>query len=195
MPRCLRPWRSVLVNRARTSSLSTFPPPARPTTWKGTPGVFDAKCSIAFGDASVTDSTPVTVSLIQILELDQEFQIIAQDIRVNQTLVNGDTFTYTSVALTTADVFIPKALQVVLFAQNALGEDLVNALFIGYDSSECSVAPILSFGQRIGWVYFVLISCNISINPIMNQWSHLCLASVTGCRVCLATQALSSVRQ
>jgi len=149
---------------------------------KGTPGVLDAACILTTrGNANVTDRQPEIVSAVSIIELDQESQVVAQETRVNQNLMNGDTFTYTSITLTSPDTVsgtsIPKGIQIFLSAENALGEDLVNFFAIEYDSTECSMAPILSLEQRIGWTYFVSrISFAAAPWRIMNSlsFSTLC---------------------
>jgi len=126
-----------------------------------TVGVVDTACILTtLGNENVTDLVPATVSAVSILELDQNSQVVAQKTLTDQTLVGGDTFEYTSITETSPGELddsskLPKGIQVFLSAQNAMGEDLVNFFAIEYDSAECTIAPILSVGQKIGWASIV----------------------------------------
>jgi hypothetical protein len=107
---------------------------------------------------NVTDFTPVRVTTIQILELNQDLRVIAQT-PINGDFRSGDTFRYTSVIaqLDPSKVdpnTIPKGFQITLAGKNQEEQDLVNFWLIIYDNN-CGVFPVVLKGEQIGWTVFV----------------------------------------
>lgn len=106
------------------------------------------------------DLVPLSVQNVQIFELDQDLQVVAQTVRTGP-FANGGTFTYTSIISTmTSDLnsqSLPRGLQVVSTGLNAKEEATVNTYIITY-TNDCGIFPILTEGQQAGWTVFV--SCD-----------------------------------
>lgn len=127
----------------------------------GQPGILDTACVLnTEGNENVTDFTPVIISEVQILELDQNLNVIFQT-TVPGDLASGDKFNYTSITATQArelnDTSVPAALQLFLTGRNAQEQDLVNFYAILYDNA-CGIWPLLEEGQTAGWTIFVSIA-------------------------------------
>jgi len=123
----------------------------------GGPGINASACVLNTDqDRNVTDFTPVIVTRILILELNQNFEVIAQTPIVDG-FTNGQVFRYTSVIAgetsSIAPEDIPKGLQLSMAGRNGDEEDLVNFWLILYDNN-CGVFPVVLEGQRIGWTIF-----------------------------------------
>jgi len=128
----------------------------------GGPGVQDAACVLnTEGEQNVTDFTPVIVTRILVLELNQDFGVIAQTPIVGE-YTNGSIFRYTSV-IASQDVStlepedVPKGLQLSMAGRNKDEQDLVNFWLILYDN-DCGVYPVILEGQRIGWTILVSLT-------------------------------------
>lgn len=102
------------------------------------------------------DLVPVSVSSIQIFELDQQLQVVAQTLR-SGVYQNGSSFTYTSIIATQTDTLnplsLPRGLQLVITGLNAVEQSVVQTWVILY-TNDCSIFPILFEGQIAGWTVF-----------------------------------------
>ena len=107
------------------------------------------------------DLVPLSVQNVQIFELDQDLQVVAQTVRTGP-FTNGDTFTYTSIISTMTDDLnpqsLPRGLQVVITGLNSKEQSTVNTYIITY-TNDCGIFPILTEGQQAGWTIFV--SCDM----------------------------------
>jgi hypothetical protein len=144
---------------------------------KGDPGILDTACVVnTSGDENVTDFTPTIVTEIQVLELDQNFDVVGQ-YREAGEFTSGDTFQYTSVTATPSKLnatSIPSAIQLFLSGRNAAEQDLVNFYAIVYDN-DCGVWPLLEEGDRAGWTVFVSTPAYVPGTPSENNLhSHCC---------------------
>ncbi|GKY96656.1 hypothetical protein MPSEU_000625200 [Mayamaea pseudoterrestris] len=128
------------------------------TVVSGAAGINDTACIVnTEQQVNVTDFSPVRVTTIQILELNQDLRVIAQT-PLSGDFRSGDTFKYTSViAQIDPDEenvdMIPKGLQITLAGRNAEEQDLVNFWLIIYEN-DCGVFPVVLEGQQIGWTVF-----------------------------------------
>lgn len=127
----------------------------------GGDGVQDSACVLnTENDQNVTDFTPVIVTRILILELNQNFGVIAQTPVVGD-YTNGTIFRYTSVIAsqdtsTLAPEDVPKGIQLSMAGRNKDEQDLVNFWLILYDN-DCGFYPVVLEGQRIGWTILVRV--------------------------------------
>jgi hypothetical protein len=124
------------------------------------PGIYDEDCTVsAVGTENATSLTPVQVSSIQILELDQNLQVIVQT-PVIGTFLNGESFTYTSITATQSDVLnassLPRGFQVIMTGVNDFDEFIRNTWIVLYDN-DCGIFPIVIEGQQDGWTVLVCI--------------------------------------
>lgn len=126
---------------------------------KGEPGILDTACVVnTSGDQNVEDFTPVIITEIQILELDQKFDVVGK-YRTSGEFATGDKFNYTSITASPDKLnatSTPSAFQVFLTGRNAAEQDLVNFYAIVYDN-DCGVWPLLEEGDKAGWTIFVSI--------------------------------------
>ena len=125
------------------------------------PGIAQDDCSIIpLGDTSITDLVPVTFTDVEVLELGQAFNVIAQT-PVSGTFVDGESFTYNSVLDLDLDVDnaidLPRALQVNILAVNVGGGQLRNSWLILF-TNDCDNAPVLFAGQKAGWTILVRVT-------------------------------------
>jgi hypothetical protein len=125
------------------------------------PGINETACLVAsrFPDTvNVTDFVAVTVSEIQVLELDENQENIGQSIYTDGPYFDGDFVTYTSIVRTQPELItamtLPRGLQVSIVGNNAANEQIINTWGILYDN-DCGVFPLLTVGQQIGWSVFV----------------------------------------
>lgn len=128
------------------------------TVTAGLAGIRDITCIVDKStDANVTDFQPTIVNEIQFLETDQNGNIVQQNLFADG-YVEGDIVEYTSFLLGESSdinaVSLPSALSVFVTAQNAAGEPIINTWAIQFNN-DCSVHPVLTVGQRIGWTVFV----------------------------------------
>lgn len=124
----------------------------------GGPGINASACVLNTDvELNVTNFRPNIVTTIQILELNQDFEVLAQT-PLEGEFADGDTFRYTSIIagqvgeLDPAD--IPRGFQLSMAGRNSNEEDLVNFWLIIYDNN-CGVFPVVLEGQQIGWTIFV----------------------------------------
>jgi hypothetical protein len=105
---------------------------------------------------NVTDPVPLSVSKVQVLELNQALDIITIK-QYDQAFASGDIFTYTSFIASkniTRPQDVPKALQMTITGQNQEQKDLVNFWIVIFDNS-CGIYPVVLEGERIGGTIFV----------------------------------------
>jgi len=124
------------------------------------PGINASACVLnTETDQNVTDFRPVVVTRVLVLELNQNFEVIAQTPIVGD-FMDGEMFRYTSViAGDTADITpndVPRGIQLSMAGRNAEEQDLVNFWLILYDNN-CGFYPVLVEGQQIGWTGMVCI--------------------------------------
>jgi hypothetical protein len=124
------------------------------------PGINASECRVTTDrNLNVTDLVPITVSKIQVLELNQDLDVIATTPYEGE-YTNGDIISFTSVIatdnITNADD-VPRALQMTLEGRNSLEQDLVNYWIIIFDNS-CGIYPVVLEGEQIGWTVFVRIA-------------------------------------
>lgn len=131
-----------------------------PTNITSGGGIAAVSCLVSPFGAPATDLTPVVVESISILELDQSNNVIVEE-RIEGNLLDGDTFSYTSVLDNTGSITIseqiPRALQMNLNGRNLEGVILLNVFIITY-SNECGFVPVIQDGHSAGWVIFVSAS-------------------------------------
>ena len=128
------------------------------TVTMGLPGIRDTTCIVdKLADTNVTDFQPTLINEIQFLETDQEGNIVRQ-VLLADGYVNGDVVEYTSFVMGESSeidaVSLPSGFSVFITAQNAAGEPILQTWAIQF-SNDCSVYPVLTVGERIGWTVFV----------------------------------------
>ncbi|KAG7351231.1 filamentous hemagglutinin family outer membrane protein [Nitzschia inconspicua] len=127
-----------------------------PTNITSGGGVAAVSCIVSPFGASSDDLTPIVVESISVLELDQSNSVLVEE-RIAGNLLDGDTFTYTSVMDKTESITsleqIPKAIQLNLNGRNMDGVVLLNVFIITY-SNECGVVPVINDEYSAGWVIF-----------------------------------------
>ena len=125
------------------------------------PGINATACltEIRGQDDVVPDEelVPMSVQNIQIFELDQNLQVVAQTVRVG-SFVNGSNFTYATIISTRPESInptsLPHGLQLVITGLNRNEATVVNIYIIIY-TNDCGIFPILIEGQTAGWTIFV----------------------------------------
>ena len=124
------------------------------------PGINETACLTEIrGQEEVPDDelVPISVQNVQIFELDQRLQVVAQTVRPG-VFVSGSNFTYTSIISTMTDTLnplsLPRGLQLVITGLNSNEETVVNTYIILY-TNDCGIFPILTEGQTYGWTIFV----------------------------------------
>ncbi|KAG7354327.1 filamentous hemagglutinin family domain containing protein [Nitzschia inconspicua] len=127
-----------------------------PTNITSGGGVAAVSCIVSPFGASSDDLTPIVVESVSVLELDQSNSVLVEE-RIVGNLLDGDTFTYTSVIDNTESITsleqIPKAIQLNLNGRNMDGVVLLNVFIITY-SNECGVIPVIRDEYSAGWVIF-----------------------------------------
>ena len=109
-----------------------------------------------FKDERVGDLIPILVQSIDILELDQNLDVMTRE-QINGNFLDGDTFTYQSVAATSGEKnpqFLPRAIQYNINGINQFEQLITNLVVITFSNS-CQAYPVLIPGQYAGWVRFV----------------------------------------
>lgn len=124
-------------------------------------GIENSDCSVTPGgiDQEILDFTPVAVTGVDILELDQQLvPFVFQPIR--GSFRNGNTFTYSSVTATDPTLppeRLPKGFQMNVQGVNALDQAIQNIWIITF-TNECGVFPIFTEGEQIGWTKLIDIA-------------------------------------
>jgi hypothetical protein len=119
-------------------------------------GVQSVSCLISPFGAPTTKIAPIVLDSVSILELDQNNNVLVEE-RMNGELVNGDSFSYSSIVNdreVTSIQNIPSVLQLNLSGRNEDGVMLMNVFFIRF-SNECGVTPVIQEGESAGWAIFV----------------------------------------
>jgi len=111
-----------------------------------------------FGTPEVSDLVPVSVTSIDILELNQNLQVMVQEnIAPVDPFKDGDTFSYVSYAAIPGEIVnpedLPRAIQLNIVGINANGEEIINVYLITFTNS-CGAYPVLQEGQWAGWTRF-----------------------------------------
>lgn len=121
------------------------------------PGINDTDCFAGNLNADNDDNTdyvPVTITKIQILELDRN-QGILKELNIVEQFVDGQEFNYTSIAVSNPENDVAVGgLQMTLDGRNANDDQIVNNWIILF-TNECGVFPLLELGDQIGWTEFV----------------------------------------
>jgi hypothetical protein len=139
------------------------------------PGILDRACQVESRGSSenITDPFPVTIGSIIVSELDENRQAVGQT-TYRGPYTDGDIITYTSIILSDPDSVtaetIPRGFQVVLTGLNLAEETLTNTWIVEYEN-DCSIFPLLTKGEQIGWTIFVSIkkqpsTCKINTTHI-----------------------------
>jgi len=125
------------------------------------PGISEFTCFLNFEGENVTDVVPVAVSRVEILELDQLLQVVAQT-QINGDFRSGDIFQYTSITATETDMLnassIPRGFQLSITGRNAVEQTIVNDWAVLYDN-DCGIFPVVTEGMVAGWTIFVSCQC------------------------------------
>jgi hypothetical protein len=124
-------------------------------------GIIETACLVSSrlpDTVNVTDFVPVTVSEIQVLELDEFQDPIGQSVYTDGPYFDGDFVTYTSIVRTQPEIVnamtLPRGLQVSIVGNNAQNQPIINTWGILYNN-DCGIFPLLTVGQQIGWSIFV----------------------------------------
>lgn len=126
------------------------------TVLTGAPGIYDVACSTIPKSATMI---PVGVSMVEVSELDQSLKTIGTTV-FNDTYKSGDSFRFTSASISSRDALIkditarPRGLQVEMSGFDSSNETVVNKWVILFNN-DCSISPVLTTGQQIGWATFV----------------------------------------
>jgi hypothetical protein len=124
-----------------------------------TPGILETGCLVESRGQTenITDPIPVLVSEVQIVELGPNLENVGQALYTD-TYSDGAILTYTSIVQSTPqDITVanlPRGFQVTITGINSLQESLTQLWIIKYDN-ECSIFPLLTVGQQMGWTIFV----------------------------------------
>jgi hypothetical protein len=130
-------------------------------------GVASYECSIEpFQGSAIADLIPVSVSSIDLIELDQGLNLLSQASSFGPFL-NGNTsvtnnLTYFNETTGGDTSLVPKALQFSVLGQNAAGESIFFTGLIVYNNS-CSVVNTILVNSTIGWFRLVSKNCRIQV--------------------------------
>jgi hypothetical protein len=120
-------------------------------------GILTSDCAIdPFQNPNVTDEVPVSVSSIDLLELDVDLGLLTQSSRFG-SFNDGDIIQFVSVSGDPSvlnETYYPKALQISMTGNNVAGDTLYFAGLIIY-STDCNQFPLIEEGSSIGWVTLV----------------------------------------
>lgn len=128
---------------------------------------------------TVVDFIPVAITNGQIIELDQNISpLLITDYKPNNGIGyrTGDSIFYTSLVATDpnlSELGIPSGFQIVLNAQNQLGQFITQFVTILW-TNECQTFPALNIGDNIGWT--TVVSKTMSWLVTQHLWNHLTLA-------------------
>ena len=115
-----------------------------------------------------TELVPISVQTIQIYELDQNLQVVAQTVREGNYL-NGSTFVYTSIIATQTDKLnpttLPQGLQLSITGLNSQEQSVIQTFIIRYNN-DCGIFPVLFEGDTAGWTIFVS-TCTVGNNQVL----------------------------
>jgi hypothetical protein len=147
---------------------------ACPGTVEEGPGISSVNC---FDISNSTDLVPVSVSTIQVLELDQGLQNLNGQ-RYDGPFEEGDSVTFTSVAtgVITEKSEVPGGLQVNTIGTNAEGVPVLYSFIVDYSNS-CSDTPIFQIGDQIGWIIIVSFDFRYCVGEC--TFSHFVFSSRT----------------
>ena len=110
-----------------------------------------------------SDTTPVMIDTMQILELDQKQQVVSQTV-YDDGYTNGDIISFASIVVqdpTQVDsMTLPSGLAVTITGRNAAGQQLLNSWAVRYTNS-CDIYPVLEPGMQIGWTVLVSVWCGV----------------------------------
>lgn len=126
------------------------------TIVSGNPGIDDAACTLQSTGTSVK---PTQVKFIEISELNQELKTVRTSV-FNDTLTTGDTIRFSSKISTSVDDLLadvtarPRGVQATIIGVDANGVEILNKWVLLF-SNDCSIYPVISIGQQIGWTKFV----------------------------------------
>lgn len=120
-------------------------------------GVSEFECIIApFQTGAGVDLRPASVETVDFVEFDQALGRLEES-SISQQFRDGDTLTYTSrtsnpdgLAMPT----VPKALQITMLAQNAIGQPLLMTWLVTFTNA-CDTFPVFTPGDQVGWTRFV----------------------------------------
>ena len=117
------------------------------------PGILDVTCSI--NPALMGNPTEAYAFQIQVLELDQNFQVLKQD-TFSDTINNGGTFTYDSaISEPTADPEkVPGSIEIGIMAQDVTMTRLFQMWTISFSNS-CDIYPVITPDMQVGWTVIV----------------------------------------
>ena len=100
------------------------------------PGINDTTCFVETrGSINVTDTVPISVSTVQVLELSETLAPVGETV-FDVGYFDGDEITYTSIVELSPDNItaqnLPRGFQVVITGLNAAEQNIVNTLAIAY---------------------------------------------------------------
>lgn len=130
---------------------------------EASPGIERSDCQVTGEDGTPLfgmESTPIVLSLVQILELDQQLQVLVQtDYTSNSSgLISGNVLTYTSILATAPDDLdadtLPRGFQINTEGQNVFGEFIRGNFIVEYSNS-CGIFPLLTPNQQDLYFRFV----------------------------------------
>eukprot|EP00522_Entomoneis_paludosa_P007484 CAMPEP_0172458958 /NCGR_PEP_ID=MMETSP1065-20121228/30259_1 /TAXON_ID=265537 /ORGANISM="Amphiprora paludosa, Strain CCMP125" /LENGTH=571 /DNA_ID=CAMNT_0013213461 /DNA_START=118 /DNA_END=1833 /DNA_ORIENTATION=- len=110
---------------------------------------------------------PVLVMSIQILELNENFDVIVQENFPMSDYADGFVFQYESITSTNdtlSNENIPLSLQLILSGLNSEGQEVVNSIVIAF-TNDCQAFPVLEGDgqEQIGWTNVVNVTSARSI--------------------------------
>jgi hypothetical protein len=125
---------------------------------KDMPGINVTACRVSpVASQDLTDSVPVVVTSVQILELGPPptyMPLFSTTIPLQ--LSDGGKFNYMSITTNPQDITpdkVPSGLQLTITGSNQKEEEVLNYWLIVYDN-DCGIWPLLEEGQKIGWTVF-----------------------------------------
>lgn len=129
------------------------------------PGIESLECLIRPLGAPTTDLVPVVVTSVDVFELDQSRNVLQQT-PIDGPFLSGESFSYASILNDRSEIDsteqIPRALQVILYARNEEGVNLVNVFTITF-SNQCGAVPVFETStsvQSAGWA--ILVSLKVA---------------------------------
>jgi hypothetical protein len=148
-------------------------------------GVLQDNCFIGSFTENIWDTVPVAVSLLQVLEMDGNMQVLAY------TSVTGDfwstySFTYTSILSRPAESIqdpdtIPRGLQLVIRGRNQLYQFVDNTWIVLYNN-DCGMRvllPIILALSRAAYGNPLLLAWRLSVFNLLLSSSHMHNSSAT----------------
>ena len=121
------------------------------------PGIAEFECIISpFQTGADIDLTPASVETVDFVEFDQALNRVSES-SIFEQLVDGQKITYRSTSNDPSSITmpsVPKALQITMLAQNAIGQPLLMTWLVTFTNT-CGQYPVISSGDQIGWTRFV----------------------------------------